>query len=327
MMESFRTLKLSTVAESDVPDFTEPVHFTNEEYMALIKKLELQTNVTEKARIIAQSIDQQRVVVRQNAQTRTAALKTDVTPTSSTDYVKMKAQIEKTANEPLSIDFINKLLEKLPSIESNDTIGRSYVVQYLWGKLRANGYMMTIENGFVRLLAKDSNDPNILRFTETINSHILANKLLINDCTQAIMIGSGTIGEYIETRKANLSEISNNNYIVYLQKKYDLSRNFNAAEINSKNIPDEDKALLLSSRDQDFSRVDLKQVTGKYTEMHKQVKEVLDSKAYKIMEKTTGETPVDVTKLATQAVENPLSLISQYPMTAIALVFGSLLKF
>jgi len=87
---------------------------------------------------------------------------------------ELKKKIESEAKKPFTAEYINTLLEKLPGKETNDPIGRAYVLQYLWGKLRANGYMMTVENGFVKLLTNDMKDSNILPFTDTINSYIRA---------------------------------------------------------------------------------------------------------------------------------------------------------
>lgn len=230
---------------------------------------------------------------------------------------ELKKKIESKAKEPLTTEYINTLLEKLPGKEMNDTIGRSYVLQYLWGKLRANGYMMTIENGSVKLLATDINDANLLPFTDTINSYIRAGKLTLNDCTQMIMIGSGTIGEYMETRKVMPKDISNADYIDYLREKYTLSQNFTSSEVEGKNIPTEDKALLLSSMDPDFSKTDIKQVAEKYDIMQTQAKEVFDSKTFQSIEKALGATPADAADLARKVTEDP-SILAGKPLTVLA---------
>lgn len=68
MLKSFSDIRLSTVSESDVPDFKEPVHFSNDQFLTLVKSLEMSTSATEKAKIIAQSIEQQKVAARQHTQ-------------------------------------------------------------------------------------------------------------------------------------------------------------------------------------------------------------------------------------------------------------------
>lgn len=246
-----------------------------------------------------------------------ANLKAEVVLNQSQNISTLKSKIESQMKEPLTIASINTLLEKLPSKEANDTIGQSYIVQYLWAKLRAKEYMMTIENDSVKLLAKDIDDANVLPFTDTINSYIRAGRLSLADCTQAIMIGSGTIGEYIETRKAMPTDISNADYIDYLREKYTLSQNFTSSEIGGKNIPAEDKSLLLSSMDKNFSNMDMKQVTKNYTEMKIQAKEVFESKTFQAIEKAIGGTPTNAKDLADQVTKDP-SILAGKPLTVIA---------
>lgn len=131
------------------------------------------------------------------------------------------------------------------------------------------------------------------------------------------MIGSGTIGEYMETRKVMPTDISNADYIDYLREKYTLSQNFTPSEIEGRNIPTEDKALLLSSMDSNFSKTDIKQVAEKYTEMQTQAKEVFESKTFQSIEKAIGGAPVNVADLAKKVTEDP-SILAGKPLTVLA---------
>lgn len=108
------------------------------------------------------------------------------TPPSSW-FQRFKTTIETQSKETLTVQYINMLFEKLPTIEQ-DPVGRSFVLQFLWGKLRASGYLMTIENNRVSLRTKKQNDMNLAPFTETINNHIKAGKISLNECTQAVII-------------------------------------------------------------------------------------------------------------------------------------------
>lgn len=304
LASSLHELGQSDIAEADV-SFEGSINFENDEYVALVEELE------------GKSIEEKRKILQQVIRWLIANLKTAVVLSQAPTINTLKQKIESEAKKPFTAEYINTLLEKLPGKETNDAIGRAYVLQYLWGKLRANGYIMTVENGSVKLLTNNAKDLNILPFTDTINSYIRAWKIDIHDCMQAIMIGSGTIGEYMETRKANPADINNIDYIDYLKQKYQLFNNFTPPELEGKNIPAEDKALLLSSMDPDFSKTDIKQVAEKYAEMQTQTKEIFDSKHFKTIEKALGATPVDAKDLARRVTEDP-SILSGKPLTVLA---------
>lgn len=253
------------------------------------------------------------------------------TPPSSW-FQRFKATIETQSRETLTVQYINTLFEKLPTIEQ-DPVGRSFVLQFLWGKLRASGYLMTIENNRVSLRTRKQNDMNLAPFTETINNHIKAGQISLSECTQTVIIWSGTMGEYIEMNKINPDNINNADYILYLKKKYKLPENFIADDIKEKNIPDTDKALLFSSLNNGLGWVDMQQVVKNYDNMQKDAKELFDSQAYRQAQKVVdtlagwkNKTPENTKDLAKQFTEDPAWALSGKPLTAIgawiALIYG-----
>lgn len=294
------------------------------------KKTDAEQKLTKlRQKIIAWGTEDQ---VRKNIDALKSELKlSEETPPSSW-FQRFKATVETQSKETLTVQYINTLFEKLPTIEQ-DPVGRSFVLQFLWGKLRASGYLMTIENNRVSLRTRKQNDMNLAPFTETINNHIKAGQISLSECTQTVIIWSGTMGEYIEMNKINPDNINNADYILYLKKKYKLPENFIADDIKEKNIPDTDKALLFSSLNNGLAWVDMSQVVNNYTNMQKDAKEVFDSQAFKqaqkVIDTVTGwknKAPENTQDIARQFSEDPAGALSGKPLTTIgagiALIMG-----
>lgn len=102
--------------------------------------------------------------------------------------INLKKELEKEISSPLTVAELTKLLDKLSSLSSDE---RKLALSYLWSKLSANGYNMTIQNGKVVLThTTDSKNAEVLG--TTLRSYVDARKINLNELQRAVLVGSGS---------------------------------------------------------------------------------------------------------------------------------------
>ena len=292
--------------------FDGSISFLNDEYIALVQELE-EKNIEEKRKILQQ-------VIRAKTREQTSDLKREVASDGSKDLNTLKIKLENEMRKPLTPAKLGQFLKELP-LENTDPIGRAFMVQYIVGKLRSDGFILLIKprpEGIILETEKKSSKETAIILQETLESHAQSRYITRFDVEQALVIGSGALSQYRDTQ-AEAEMLDTRGYYDFLMKKYRFNQDIvTTSHIRlAKDIPEKEKAFLISYLSGGIQNTPLASTLEKYDTIRTQAKEVFDSKTFQTIEKSFGGTPADAKDLAKRVTEDP-SILSGKPLTTIA---------
>ncbi|MDP2103593.1 MAG: hypothetical protein Q8K26_01575, partial [Candidatus Gracilibacteria bacterium] len=241
--------------------------------------------------------------------------------------IELQKLFEIHAREPLTTEKLSYVLDKLPN---NDSVARSFMMRGIIGKLRADGFVVTNKSNDISI-ETTIDDKKVIG--EDFQK-ILDTKVQKTDIEEALIISSGSFGDFKDTYKGDISKATNNEYVQSIMTKYKLATNVSIQEVqDNEKISAEEKSLLISAISGGITKTTpLNQAIINYDTTKKNMEELLSSPGFKQAEKlvaqATGELvpPTNTKDLAKKVTEDPVGALSGKPLTTIgaglALVYG-----
>lgn len=231
---------------------------------------------------------------------------------------EMKNKIEKQSKEPLNASRLSEIIKELPA----DNLSRSYILQYVFGKIISEWYDVYIDKKWVKIISKNKSlEKNAISLEDTLNNHIESKLLTKKDIEKVLLIRSWWLEEYSATFWWKIPEnIDNKDYVKKIMQINNISEDATVEQISSNNrISKNEKALIISYLNWWISWDNINSTMESYNEMKKNNLEIFNSEEFnKINSKLSSDkTPVDAKDLAKKVTEDPTVLLSK-PMTAIA---------
>ncbi len=257
--------------------------------------------------------------------------------------IAFKKSIESEISSPISVSEMQKLLDKLDTLEPD---GRKVVVSYLWSKLAHAGYSMTIQNNKISLFhSTETKNSELLE--ATLSAYIDAKKVNLSEIQRAILMGSWSFGEFLDTQ-VDLNSITTLKYVNFLEWVYkiDLSKAGSPAQkigiINKTGATPAEKAFLISYVNGGYGSYNLVPDAERQKKLRIESKELFGSEEYKKFQWTVDTASAGAAQAERKKMQqgwkkeeltidsfmdNPASAITKYPWTSLALVGASIWKF
>lgn len=163
-------------------------------------------------------------------------------------FQKYKADMVTEISQPYTVEGLKKALGTLS--EEKDPDKKRILTSIIWSKLAGSEYTMTIQNGKISL-QHPTDQKNAELLEAAIEAHISARKISITDFQQAILMGSGNFGSYLDTQGVNISNISTEKYVTFLTEYLGIDLTKGAVTdkircINQSKASNAEKAFLIS---------------------------------------------------------------------------------